>query len=121
MASKVALIAGIGGMCGSNMARLLATTGGWEIISACRGQRRSLGRPGLECGISAPIRSTRSPRSRPICSTSTCSNSDTVFRRRWDNLISTIKANRFGFTEMMDSEAMMRRIFREFRAQRVIP
>lgn len=46
---------------------------------------------------------------------------DTVFRRRWDNLISTVKANRFGFTEMMDSEDMMRRIFGEFRALRVIP
>jgi nucleoside-diphosphate-sugar epimerase len=46
---------------------------------------------------------------------------DTVFSRNWDNAISTVKANRCGFTEMMDSEDMMRRIFGEFRARRVIP
>lgn len=46
---------------------------------------------------------------------------DTVFRRYWDNAISTVKANRFGFTEMVDSYEMMQRIFDEFRAQRVIP
>jgi nucleoside-diphosphate-sugar epimerase len=46
---------------------------------------------------------------------------DTVFSRNWDNAISTVKANRCGFTEMMDSEDMMRRIFDEFRARRVIP
>ena len=46
---------------------------------------------------------------------------DTVFRRYWDNCISTVKANRFGFTEMMDTEAMMARIFDEFRRERVIP
>jgi nucleoside-diphosphate-sugar epimerase len=46
---------------------------------------------------------------------------DTVFSRSWDNAISTVKANRYGFTEMMDSEDMMRRIFDEFRARRIIP
>jgi nucleoside-diphosphate-sugar epimerase len=46
---------------------------------------------------------------------------DTVFRRDWDNCISTVKANRHGFTEMMDSEDMMARIFDEFRAARIIP
>jgi hypothetical protein len=46
---------------------------------------------------------------------------DTVFSRHWDNAISTVKANRHGFTEMIDSEDMMRRIFEEFRARRVIP
>lgn len=46
---------------------------------------------------------------------------DTVFSRHWDNAISTVKANRYGFTEMMDSEAMMRRIFAEFRERKVIP
>jgi hypothetical protein len=46
---------------------------------------------------------------------------DTVFSRNWDNAISTVKANHCGFTEMMDSEDMMRRIFEEFRARRVIP
>lgn len=46
---------------------------------------------------------------------------DTVFSRNWDNAISTVKANRHGFTEMIDSEDMMRRIFGEFRARRVIP
>jgi nucleoside-diphosphate-sugar epimerase len=46
---------------------------------------------------------------------------DTVFSRNWDNAISTVKANRHGFTEMLDSEEMMRRIFGEFRARRVIP
>lgn len=46
---------------------------------------------------------------------------DSVFTRGWDNLISAVKANRFGFTEMIDSEDMMRRIFAEFRARRIIP
>jgi nucleoside-diphosphate-sugar epimerase len=46
---------------------------------------------------------------------------DTVFSRHWDNAISMVKANRHGFTEMLDSEDMMRRIFDEFRARRVIP
>ena len=46
---------------------------------------------------------------------------DTVFSRHWDNAISTVKANRYGFTEMMDSEDMMRRIFAEFRERKVIP
>jgi nucleoside-diphosphate-sugar epimerase len=46
---------------------------------------------------------------------------DTVFRRNWDNAISTVKANRFGFTEMMDTESMMARIFDEFRQHRIIP
>ena len=45
----------------------------------------------------------------------------TVFSRNWDNAVSTVKANRCGFTEMMDSEDMMRRTFGEFRARRVIP
>jgi nucleoside-diphosphate-sugar epimerase len=46
---------------------------------------------------------------------------DTVFARHWDNAISSVKINRAGFTEMIDSEDMMRRIFRDFRARRVIP
>ena len=46
---------------------------------------------------------------------------DTVFRRNWDNAISMVKANRFGFTEMIDTEEMMRRIFTEFRQARIIP
>jgi nucleoside-diphosphate-sugar epimerase len=46
---------------------------------------------------------------------------DTVFSRNWDNMISMVKANRFGFTEMIDSEQMMQRIFNEFREQRIIP
>ena len=46
---------------------------------------------------------------------------DAVFTRGWDNAISTVKANHHGFTEMMDTEAMMRRIFDDFRARRVIP
>ena len=46
---------------------------------------------------------------------------DTVFRRYWDNGISTVKANQFGFTEMIDSYQMMQRIFDEFRAQLVLP
>lgn len=49
------------------------------------------------------------------------SYADTVFSRNWDNAISTVKANRHGFTEMLDSEEMMRRIFGEFRSRRVIP
>ena len=46
---------------------------------------------------------------------------DTVFSRSWDNAVSTVKASRCGFSEMMDSEEMMRRIFAEFRERRVIP
>jgi len=46
---------------------------------------------------------------------------DTVFSRNWDNAISTVKINQFGFTEMIDSEEMMRRVFDDFRARRVIP
>lgn len=46
---------------------------------------------------------------------------DTVFSRKWDNAISSVKINRHGFTEMIDSEDMMRRIFEDFRARRVIP
>jgi hypothetical protein len=46
---------------------------------------------------------------------------DSVFSRNWDNAISTVKANRHGFTEMMASEDMMRRISGDFRARRIIP
>ena len=46
---------------------------------------------------------------------------DAVFTRGWDNAISTVKANRHGFTEMIDTEHMMRRIFGEYRERRVIP
>jgi nucleoside-diphosphate-sugar epimerase len=46
---------------------------------------------------------------------------DTVFSRKWDNMISMVKANHFGFTEMIDSEEMMQRIFHEFREQQIIP
>jgi nucleoside-diphosphate-sugar epimerase len=46
---------------------------------------------------------------------------DTVFARHWDNAISTVKINQAGFTEMIDSEDMMRRVFADFRARRVIP
>lgn len=46
---------------------------------------------------------------------------DTVFRRYWDNAINTVKANQFGFTEMIDTRDMMKRIFNQFREQKVIP
>jgi nucleoside-diphosphate-sugar epimerase len=46
---------------------------------------------------------------------------DSVFRRSWDNAISTVKANNFGFTEMIDTEEMMRRIFADLRERRIIP
>lgn len=49
------------------------------------------------------------------------SYADAVFSRNWDNAVSTVKANRHGFTEMMDSEEMMRRIFAGFRERRLIP
>jgi nucleoside-diphosphate-sugar epimerase len=49
------------------------------------------------------------------------SYADTVFSRNWDNLLSTVKANRFGFTEMIDTEDMIRRIMNDFRIQRIIP
>jgi nucleoside-diphosphate-sugar epimerase len=34
---KVALIAGVGGMCGGNMARMLHDTGEWDVIGVSRG------------------------------------------------------------------------------------
>jgi len=49
------------------------------------------------------------------------SYADTVFSRGWDNMISMVKANRFGFTEMIDTRDMMTEIIGDFRARRVIP
>jgi len=49
------------------------------------------------------------------------SYADTVFRRKWDNMISMVKAYQYGFTEMIDSETMMSNIIGDFRAQRIIP
>jgi nucleoside-diphosphate-sugar epimerase len=46
---------------------------------------------------------------------------DTVFARGWDNMISTVKANRFGFTEMIDTRDMMTDVMADFRARRIIP
>lgn len=46
---------------------------------------------------------------------------DVVFARGWDNLLSTVKANRYGFTEMIDTEDMFARTFADFRAGKVIP
>jgi nucleoside-diphosphate-sugar epimerase len=46
---------------------------------------------------------------------------DTVFRRKWDNMISMVKAFQFGFTEMIDSEQMMRNIITSFRRNKIIP
>jgi hypothetical protein len=46
---------------------------------------------------------------------------DTVFRRKWDNMISMVKAYQYGFTEMIDSEQMMKDIIGDFRAQKIIP
>lgn len=46
---------------------------------------------------------------------------DTVFARGWDNMISTVKANRFGFTEMLDTHDMMTSIIGDFRKRRIIP
>ncbi len=43
------------------------------------------------------------------------SYADTVFRRKWDNMISMVKAYQFGFTEMIDSEEMMKNIIQDFR------
>ena len=37
MAKKVALIAGVGGMCGGNMARMLHDSGEWDVIGVSRG------------------------------------------------------------------------------------
>ncbi|MFA5664835.1 NAD-dependent epimerase/dehydratase family protein [Castellaniella sp.] len=44
-----------------------------------------------------------------------------VFRRNWDSAINTVKANRFGFTEMIDTEDMFRGYIEQFRAARIIP
>jgi hypothetical protein len=49
------------------------------------------------------------------------SYADTVFRRKWDNMISMVKAYQFGFTEMIDSEEMMKNIIQDFRKNRIIP
>lgn len=49
------------------------------------------------------------------------SYADTVFRRKWDNMISMVKAYQFGFTEMIDSEEMMKNIIGDFRKNRIIP
>ena len=49
------------------------------------------------------------------------SYADTVFRRKWDNMISMVKAYQYGFTEMIDSETMISNIIGDFRAQRIIP
>src|SRR5262249_62131690 len=38
MTKKVALIAGVGGMCGGNMARMLHETGKWDVIGISRNQ-----------------------------------------------------------------------------------
>lgn len=46
---------------------------------------------------------------------------DTVFSRGWDNMISTVKANHFGFTEMMDTKDMMTSIIKDFRTRRIVP
>ena len=46
---------------------------------------------------------------------------DTVFARGWDNMISMVKANRFGFTEMIDTQVMMTEVMADFRARRIIP
>jgi hypothetical protein len=46
---------------------------------------------------------------------------DTVFSRGWDNMISMVKANRFGFTEMIDTQDMMTSIIDDFRTRRIIP
>lgn len=46
---------------------------------------------------------------------------DTVFSRGWDNMISMVKANRYGFTEMIDTWDMMTTIIGDFRARRIIP
>jgi len=46
---------------------------------------------------------------------------DTVFARGWDNMISMVKANRFGFTEMIDTQVMMTEVIADFRARRIIP
>lgn len=46
---------------------------------------------------------------------------DAVFSRGWDNMLSTVKANRFGFTEMIDTRDMMSAIIADFRKMRVIP
>ena len=46
---------------------------------------------------------------------------DTVFARGWDNMISTVKANRFGFTEMIDTQVMMTEVIADFRTRRIIP
>jgi hypothetical protein len=46
---------------------------------------------------------------------------DTVFRRKWDNMISMVKACHYGFTDTIDSEQMMADMLRHFRKQRIIP
>jgi len=44
-----------------------------------------------------------------------------VFGLKWDIFASTVKAHRFGFSEMIDSEEMFDRLFAEYRALRILP
>ena len=37
------------------------------------------------------------------------------------SIVSTVKINQAGFTEMMDTEAMFRKWFRQARASRLLP
>ena len=44
-----------------------------------------------------------------------------MFSRNWGNAIRTVKVNRYGFIAMIDRGEMLRRVFDDFRARRVIP
>jgi hypothetical protein len=71
-------------------------------------RKHDLGRPGL-------ANSSASPSSMPItrCATARCS--------RPASIVSTVKINQAGFTEMMDTEAMFKKWFAEAKAIRLLP
>ena len=46
---------------------------------------------------------------------------DSVFRLEWDQALSVVKAHRYGFCEMVDSENMLAELLAEYRRLRIIP
>lgn len=46
---------------------------------------------------------------------------DSIFRLEWDQTMSVVKAHRFGFCEMVDSESMLADLLDEYRNRGIIP
>jgi nucleoside-diphosphate-sugar epimerase len=58
---------------------------------------------------------------RPIHSLAGWRWADFLFRGNWDDISSTIKARRFGFSECVDTEEDMLKSLERYRAERVLP